>query len=129
MPRSRIAFLVAPGGKIDRDHVGHQRDIGVDFGGVLQRHLDGVAGRVVDMDDAAVAVPALARQVQRVAVHVERHAQLCQPGDRARCAFDHHFDDRAVVQACAGDHRILDMAFEGVAGLEHRGDPALRPIG
>ena len=34
-------------------------------GRAFQRLLHRPAGRVVDMDDAAVAVPALARQVQR----------------------------------------------------------------
>ncbi len=57
-----------------------------------QRLLHRPAGRVVDMDDAAMAVPALARQVEVVAFRVERHAELDQPLDRARRALDDELD-------------------------------------
>ena len=42
---------------------------------------------------------------------------------------DDELDDRAVVEAGAGDHRVLDMIVERVAGFEDGGDPALRPGG
>src|SRR3546814_8437191 len=73
------------------------------------------------MDDAAVAVPAFARQVERLALGIERHAEGDQPLNRARRALDDEFDDPAIVEPRAGDHRILDMAFERIARLEHRG--------
>ena len=100
-------------------------------GRFLQRLLHRPAGGVVDMDDAAVAVAALAGQVPALAVRVavEGHAELRQPGDRRRRMLDDELDRGAVVEPGAGDHRVLDMAFEGVAGLEHRRDPALRPAG
>ena len=106
---------------------GHQRDVGVLGRRGFQRLLIGPAGRVGDMDDAAVAVPALAGQVQRAVLAGERHAELDQMLDRARRRFDDMLDDLAVVEARAGDHRVVDMRFEAVAFLEHRGDPALRP--
>ena len=47
----------------------------------------------------------------------------------AGALLDHELDGGAVVEPGAGDHRVLDMALERVAGLQHRGDPALRPAG
>ena len=96
-------------------------------GRAFQRLLDRPAGGVGDMDDAAVAVPALAGQVQRAVLAGERHAELDQARDRARRRFDDMLDHRAVVEPGAGDHRVVDVRFEAVAFLEHRGDPALRP--
>jgi hypothetical protein len=126
---ARIAHLVPPGGEVDRDLVGDQRDVGVRFGGSLQRLLHRPAGRVGDMDDPAMTVAALARQVQRVPFGLERHAEMRESFDRGRRALDHHLDDPAIVQSGAGDHRVLDMILERVAGFEYRGDPALRPSG
>ena len=100
-------------------------------GGLFQRLLHRPAGGVVDMDDPAVAVAALAGQVPAIAaaVGVERHAQVREPRDRRRRVADDQLDRIAVVEPRAGDHRVLDMAFERVARLEHRRDPALRPAG
>ena len=44
---------------------GHQRDVGMVVRRRLQRLLHRPAGRVVDVDDAAMAVAALAGEVQR----------------------------------------------------------------
>ena len=49
--------------------------------------------------------------------------------DCGRRARHDAFDDRAIVEPRARDHRVADMVFEAVAILEHRGDPALRPAG
>ena len=73
--------------------------------------------------------PALAREVERVTFGRERHAEFLQAVDRRGGVLDHELDDGAVVQPRAGDHRVLDMAFERIARLEHRRDPALRPGG
>ncbi len=81
------------------------------------------------MDDPAVRMPAFARQVEAVGVAVERHAQLAQPINRLRRAFDHEFNRGQIVQPRARHHRIAHVVFEGVAGIKHRGDPALRPGG
>src|SRR3546814_4704860 len=64
-----------------------------------------------------------------LALGIERHAEGDQPLNRARRALDDEFDDPAIVEPRAGDHRILDMAFERIAGLEHRGDSPLGPRG
>ena len=83
------------------------------------------------MDDSPRAVAAFAGQVPALAVvvDVERHAELCEPADRGRGALDDELDDAAIVEAGAGDHRVLDMRLEAVARLQHRGDAALRPAG
>src|SRR3546814_6384415 len=78
------------------------------------------------MDDAAVRMPALARQVQRLGLLVERHPHFDEPLDGARGVFDDELDRLAPVQSAARDHRVLDVIFEGVARVEHRGNPALR---
>ena len=91
---------VAAGDEVDRDPVGQDLDIGIGEHRFLERLLDRPAGGVGDMDDAAVRMAALAGQMQRVAILArERHAELDQPGDRARRLADDILDDRAVVEA------------------------------
>ena len=94
--------------------------------GRFERLLDCKSGRVGDMDDAPIAVAALARQVQRVALDGEGHAEFDQMSDRARRGLDNMFDDAPVVEPRAGDHRVVDVRFEAVAFVEHRRDAALR---
>jgi hypothetical protein len=88
------------------------------------------AGGVVDMDDAPRRMAALAGQVKALALAgIEGHAQFGEPQDRGGRILDDELDGAAVVEARARHHRVLDVAFEGVAFLEHRGDAALRPGG
>ena len=118
------------GDEVDRYHVRHERDVRVARRRFLQRLLDRPASGVRHVDDTAVAVPALARQVPAFRfTRIERHAQLGQPLDRGRRILDDELDGAAVVEARARHHRILDMAFERVARLQHRRDPALRAGG
>ena len=72
MAVARIALAMAAGDEVDRDHVGDQGDVGMGGGGLLQRLLHRPAGGVVDMDDAAVAVAALAGQMPALAVRRRR---------------------------------------------------------
>src|SRR5690242_14067793 len=95
-------------------------------GRALERLTNGPSGGVGDMDDAPMAVAAFASQVQRTILGREGHAQLDQMLDGARRGLDDMLDDAAVVEAGAGDHRVVDVRFEAVAFLEHRGDTALR---
>ena len=118
---------MAPGDEVDRDHVRDQCDIGVFGSRRFQRPLDRMAGSVGDMNDSAMAVPALSRQMQRVAFLGERHTEIDQMPNCAWRSLDHVFDDVAIVEPRAGNHRIFDMRFEAVAFLEHRGDAALCP--
>ena len=119
---------VAAGDEVDRDHVGHQRDVRMLRRRGFERLADRPAGRVGDMDDPAVAVAALAGQVKRAILARERHAELDQIArSRAGACSTTCSTTRAVVEPRAGDHRVVDMRFEAVAFLQHRGDPALRP--
>src|SRR5690606_36186480 len=117
---------VAPGDQVDAGLAGHEADVGMRLGRLEQRFLHRPAGRVVDVDDAAVRVATLAGQMQVPALAVEGDAQFDQPVDRVRRAFDHELDRLAPVEASTGDHRVVDVVLESVARVEHGGDPALR---
>ena len=128
--RKPLALDIALGNQVQRHHPRHQSDIGMRRRRRLQRLLHRPARCIVDMDDPPVRMPALARQMptlrQRIA-RIERHPQLRQPVDRRRRILDHELHRRPVIQPRARHHRILDMALDRVAGLEHRGNPTLRP--
>ena len=60
----------------------------------------------------------------------ERHAELDQPlRSRAARASTTCSTTSRSLRPGAGDHRVVDMRFEAVAFLQHRGDAALRPAG
>ena len=113
--------------QIDRDHVGFQRDIGIGFCGFLKRFLHRPARRIVDMDDAPMAVSAFTGEVQRLLFLVERHAHPGKAFNRCRCIFDNEFNGFPAIQAGACNHRVVDVVLERVTGVEHGGDSALRP--
>ena len=89
----------------------------------------GATGGVIDMDDPAMAVPALPRKMEVFPFGIEGHPQFDQPVNRMGRAFDHEFHRLTPVQPCPGDHRIADVVFKRIAGIKHRRDPALRPGG
>jgi glycine/D-amino acid oxidase-like deaminating enzyme len=60
---ARIMDAVPAGDEVDRHHVGDEVDIGVGVGRAFERLLHRPAGRVIDVDDTAVAVAAFAREV------------------------------------------------------------------
>ena len=77
------------------------------------------------MDDAAVAVTALARQRDLAALLVEVGAPMDQVGDLLRGLAHDQFDDVAVTETCAGGDRVLDVIFKAVLGRHDAGDAAL----
>src|SRR5690606_41755123 len=81
------------------------------------------------MDDPAVRVTTLARQVKRALLLVEGDSHFDQPQNRVRGVFNHELDRLAPVEPGARDHRILDMIFESIARVEHGRYSALRPRG
>ncbi len=136
MAVARITLAMARGDKVDRDHILHQGDVGIGARGLEQGDLDGVAGGVVDMDDAAVTVPAFARKVPAFAkgvaailAGVEGHAERREPLDRGGRFGHDEFHRRAIVEARAGDHRVVDMRLETVTRVEYSSNAALRPVG
>ena len=121
---------VTPGDQVDRDAVGQDGDVGVGERRFLQRFLDRPAGGVGDMDDAAVAMTALARQVAAPSPSILNGTpSSASRAIAAGAPLDDMLDHRAIVEAGAGDHRVADVILETVACLQHRGDPALRPLG
>ena len=131
MAVARIALAVAAGDEVDRHHVGDEGDIGM----ARRRAFSSACWTAQPVASATWTMrrwlwpPSRVRCQRSASPRVERHAELGQPLDRRRRVLDDELDRRAVVEAGAGDHRVLDMAFERVARLEHRGDPALRPGG
>jgi hypothetical protein len=71
-------------------------------------------------------MPVLAKFVGRPA-EIERHAQLRQPVDRLGACSMTNSTVARLLRPRARHHRVFDMAFKGVAGFEHRRNPALRP--
>ena len=124
---SGISDLVPTGDEIDARTPGQQRDVGMGFGGLQQRLLNRPAGGVIDVNNAAVGMAAFAREMEFVALHVERYAQIDEPLDGMRCTFDNKLDCLAAVEAGACDHGVADVFLESVAFVEHGGDSALGP--
>ena len=81
------------------------------------------------MDDAAVRMAALSREVQRAGLGIEGDAEFGEAADRGGRVLDHELDRFAPVEARAGDHGIADVIVESIAFVEYRGDAALRPGG
>ena len=122
-------FAVTVSDQVDTGAARQQGDVGVILRRLDQRRLHRPASRIVDMDNPPVRMAAFARQVERIGIAVERHAQLAQAVDGLRRAFDHEFDRGQIVQPRASHHRIAHVVFKRVARVEHRRDPALRPGG
>ncbi|MCY1489565.1 hypothetical protein D9M68_232940 [compost metagenome] len=86
------------------------------------------------MDDAPVAVAAFAGQVEletavfaRLVIVGEGHALFDQPFDGFAAMLDCEAHGVFAAQAAPGDQGVLDVGFDGVGIVQHRGDPALRP--
>src|SRR5262249_37763398 len=87
---------------------------------------DLVAGGVAQgVDDAAVAVAALARPGELAILPVAGPAPADHVADLSGGLADDHLDDGAVAQAAARGERVLDVVLEAVLGREHGGDAAL----
>jgi hypothetical protein len=98
---------------------------------VAERGLHRGAGGVGGVDDAPMRVAALACQVVAelgVRLAGEGHAAVDQPLDRTLAVLDHEAGRGRVAQAGAGDEGVLDVGFDAVGVVEHRGDAALRPV-
>ena len=94
--------------------------------GLLHRAAGGIGG----VDDAPMAVAALAGEVQLVLVVVvagEGHALGDQPFDRLAAALDHEAHRVVVAQARPGDVGVADVVFERVRAVQDGGDAPLGP--
>ena len=105
-------------------------DVVVAFDAFHQGALDLVTGQIVVVQDAVLAVPALAVQiVPSRRVLVELGPPLDQLFDDRRGARDDLLDGRRVADAGPADHRVADVFLERVGFVHDRGDAALRIVG
>ncbi len=80
-----------------------------------QRALHRGAGGVGRMHDAALAVAAFAREVQRAVLEREGHAEPAQPGDGLGRMLDHEARGGQVAEARARHQRVVDVRLHAVA--------------
>ena len=100
---------MAAGDEIDHHLIGHERDVRMRPRRARERLLHRPAGRIVHVHDAAMAVPALAREMEHAFLAVEGHAQRGEARDRGGRALDDELHRGEIVEPRARDHRILDM--------------------
>src|SRR5437868_12577853 len=96
----------------------------------LQRHLNGVTGRVGSMDHAPMAMSALLGEVipQIAGVPSKRHPLADKPFDRLSPVFDDIAGGCGITQARSGDFRIANMIMRAVLLGQDRRNSALRPV-
>ncbi len=124
--------VLGGGQQIDGHVLGQQRDAVGAFGHPLQqRLLDRPAGHVLDVDDPARGVAALASQLEvSLLVAVEGDAQLVgQAQDVLRALAHAALDGGAAAQAVAHPQRVGDVRLHLVGRIQHAGDTALGPAG
>jgi hypothetical protein len=105
---------LARGDQVDRDVPLEHVDVRVGLDLPDERLLHRAARRVRGMDDAPVAMAALAGEVQVVgvgAVAGEGDALGHEPLDRAPAALDHEADGVVVAQARPGDVSVADVVL------------------
>ena len=127
---ARLADLVADD-QVDRDVMLEDVDVRMVADMFAERGLHRRPGGVGGVDDAAMRVSAFACQViaeLRIGLAREGHAAVDQPFDCALAVLDHETGRFRVAQAGARDEGVLDVGFDAVGGVEHRGDAALCPV-
>ena len=117
------------GDQIHRHAPAQHGDVGMRRGARDQRLGDGRSGGVRDMQHAAMRVSALAGEVRRVAVAVERETQRRHMVDALGRARDRIAHDLFVAQSGAGVDGVGDVGIEAVVWMRHRGHAALGAIG
>ncbi|MCY1533852.1 hypothetical protein D9M68_692010 [compost metagenome] len=137
--QAALAFQaeLALGDQVDGDPLLQQQDVRP-LPGLLQQGIeDGCASGVGGMDDAPVAVAALAGEMEletailaRVLVIAgEGHALVDQPLDGCTAMLNGEAYGVFPAQAGPGDQGVFDMGIDRVGVVQHRGHAALGPIG
>ena len=95
-----------------------------------QRALHLAPRDVARVHDAARAVAALAGQVELVILlaAAELRAELHELTDARGAVAHDHLHDLLAREPAAGPERVGHVRVEGVVGVEHRGDAALRVV-
>ena len=125
-----VALHVARRDEVQRHPALEQPDVGVAPRHGQQLIVDGLAGGVGRMGDAAHRMAALARQVQAHGTGVvgrERHALRHQPAHGRRAALGDEAGRAFVDEAGTGVLRVAHMAVDGVVAAQHADDAALGP--
>ena len=95
-----------------------------------ERPFDLGAREVLVVEDAVFGVAALAVELEAsVGGLVEARAPGDEVADELRRAAHDQLDGLPVTFAGAADERVLDVFLEGVGGIRHRADAALRIVG
>ncbi len=118
------------GDQVHRHPGFHQVDVGPCRGLPRQGAGDSLTGGIGGMDDAAMAVAALAGQVQLlVLVPGKGNATVHQPVDALATVLDGEPDRILMAQAGAGGEGVPDVVLQRVLAVQYRGDAALGPEG
>ena len=138
-PQAALAGLAqAPfGDQVDRHALFQKLDVRALAGLLQQRGENRRASGVGRVDDAPVAVAALAGQVELEAAFIDaglfvtgkRHALVDQPLDRLATVLDRIAHRVFMTQPAAGIERILHVGLYRVGVVEHGGNTALCPEG
>ena len=106
-------------------------DVGVVLNSLHERLLNFVSGVVGVVQDAELAVSALAMQVEvAVGVLVEVHAPLNELSDLPRSLGHHLFHGLGVAEPVAGHHGVVDVLVEVIhQQVGHTGHTALSQVG
>ena len=122
------ALELAVGDQVHQHVVFKQRDAGRGAHLGDEGLLHGGSGGIGHVHDAALAVPAFARQVQGARAFLgEGDAKLAQPGDGGGGTFDHGARGVDVTQAAAGHQRVFDVLVQRVVCAQHGGHAPLGP--
>lgn len=106
----------------------------VDIGALTHLSHQGALNRrtscICHVHDAALAVPALARQmklVRRAYFQREFHTQGPEPGDGTGCVFHNEAGGVGVTQTGARYQGVCHMLVKGITLGQHRRNSTLRP--
>ena len=133
-PAALASFVTAqaelgPGNQINADVFFQHRDIAVMAHFFSERVLHGGAGSVSGVNNATMAMAALAGQMKPEfgLVAGEGNALLDQPAHRCVAVFDNIARGGFVAQSGPGHQRIVNVGLDRVGGIQHRRDAALCP--
>eukprot|EP01022_Parablepharisma_sp_SALTPOND_P004214 TRINITY_DN118_c5_g1_i1.p1 TRINITY_DN118_c5_g1~~TRINITY_DN118_c5_g1_i1.p1 ORF type:complete len:1641 (+),score=478.48 TRINITY_DN118_c5_g1_i1:3715-8637(+) len=129
--RLGLGVLLAGMDQVDGAVMFQQGDIGVGAHALFQRDLHRMAGGIGGVDDAALAVAALAGEVIAQLGSVvtgEGHALGNEPFDGLAPVLDDVAGRCFIAQAGAGHQGVIDVLGMAVARIQHRGDAALGPV-
>ena len=116
--------------EIDPDVIFEYGDVGVFAHFFRQSLLHGGASGISSVDDAAVTMPAFAREVEaEIGLFVAGKWDTLgdQPAYRRGAVLDDVARGSLVAEACTGVKRVPDMGLDRIGIVEYGGNPTLSP--